>query len=139
MYIEIICGTYGYRPNPNEPRVIRKDSHSPAFELDDAEARRLIRLGVAKVVATSQQPEKVNDNPSEISEEEILDMGFNDMRKLANQYGLDTKGTKEELQERLIEAFVKGSDNTSDEMRNDEADDDGSSDMPPKFNAQDPV
>lgn len=55
MLVKIICGTYGYRPDPDEPRVIRKDEASPAFELDEKEAERLIGLGVAKAYGTQEQ------------------------------------------------------------------------------------
>lgn len=137
MLVKMICGTYGYRPNPDEVRVVRKDSNSPAFELDDTEAKRLIDLGVARAVATSQQPEIGDVDLSGMSETAIMSLEFNDMRKLAKNYGLDTKGTKEELRDRLLEALVESKVDTSDDSQDDE-EDDINNDLPPELSAQDP-
>ncbi|MCM1040429.1 MAG: hypothetical protein NC434_14015 [Ruminococcus sp.] len=117
MLVKIIRGTYGYRPNPDEVRVVRKDSHDPAFELDDKEAKRLISLGVAEKCSPVMSPDsKDNLNPPdtglpEMTAEDIESMEFNNLRKAAKAYGLDTKGSKEDLIMRLKERLISANSN----------------------------
>lgn len=135
MLVKIVCGTYGHRPNKNEPRVIRKDSESPAFELEDEEAKRIIALGVAKACNPQESYETEDVKLPHMTEDEIMSLDFNEMRKLAKEYGLDSKGTKEELLYRLKEVFLKESDSNEDDedvfMDEDE--------MPPQLEAQEPM
>lgn len=135
MLVKIICGSYGHRPNANEPRVIRKDSKSPAFELNDEEAKRIIALGIAKACGSDEVQESDDIELPRMTEEELMSLDFNEMRKLAREYGLDSKGTKEQLFSRLKTAFLK-----EDVFHEDDADvfvDE--EDAPPKLEAQEPV
>lgn len=138
MLVKIIRGTYGHRPNPEESRVLRKDSKSPAFELNDAEAERLIALEVAVACKTEEIAETKAVKISSMTEAEIMSLDFNDMRKLAKEHGLDTKGTKEELAFRLKEAFLK----KDSFEENEEGDEDifvDDEEIPPELEAQEPV
>ena len=128
MLVKIICGSYGHRPNADEPRVVRKDSKSLPFELNDEEAKRIIGLGIAEAC-------NPDDKLSQMTEEKLMSLDFNEMRKLAKEYGLDSKGTKEQLFVRLKEAFLKEDDSNGEDgdvfVDDEEA--------PPQFEAQEPV
>ena len=81
MLIRIISGTYGYRPMilasdgsvRMSPYVVPKTPRDPPIEVTDAEAERLVKLGVAEYVdglpekmsAVPPVPEKPEDNTSE--------------------------------------------------------------------------
>lgn len=142
MLVKIIRGAYGHRPNPYETRIVLKNSKSPAFELEDEEAKRLIGLGVAKKCADSGSSDDTGSYGFSgyplMSEEELADLDFNEMRKLAKQYGLNSKGTKEELFCRLKEAFVDENE-VQDEDELDEDTDLDEDDMPPELDAQEPL
>lgn len=141
MKIKIICGTYGHRPDPNESRVVRKDSSSAPFEVADDEARRLVFLGVAEICDKAASGDAVPDYVSlgGISAEQIMNMEYNQMKKLAKGCGIDAKGTKDELRERLLDALDSGSagedyDEISDDADQDSAGADG--EEPPELTAQ---
>lgn len=53
MRVRIIQGTYGY---PNGKYPVAKTPNDPPFELDDAMAARLLRLGVAVAVPDEAPP-----------------------------------------------------------------------------------
>ncbi|MCM1388080.1 MAG: hypothetical protein NC231_12190 [Bacillus sp. (in: Bacteria)] len=135
MLVKIIRGTYGHRPDKNEPRIVKKDKDSPAFELDDKEALRLIALGVAETSASGKMPETEDIESEQMTEKYIMSLEFNDLRKLAKEKGLDSKGTKEELTNRLKAAFLKD-DAEEDDAEDVFADDD---EVPPELEAQEPV
>lgn len=143
MLVKIINGTYGHRPNPDETRVVRKDSQSPAFELNDEEAKRLISLGVAERCDTEMKTGLNAASSTELpgmTAEDIESMEFNDLRKVAKSYGLNTKGTKEELILRLKTSLFpeNGEDDAPDEIEDGGSDDD-SGETIPEFDAQEPV
>ena len=135
MLVKIICGSYGHRPNANEPRVIRKDSDSPAFELNDEEAKRIIDLGIAEACSFGGVQESDGIELPQMTEEELMSLDFNEMRKLAREYGLDSKGTKDQLLARLKEAFLK--EDASNEDDGDVFVDE--EDAPPQLEAREPV
>lgn len=62
MRIKIISGIYGLNEGG---RVKPKTSYDESFEVDDAEAERLIALGVAKIVASAvENPANSEDDSS---------------------------------------------------------------------------
>lgn len=146
MKIKIICGTYGHRPNPNESRVVRKDKSSEPFEVADDEARRLVSLGVAEICDKAVSSDVVPDHVSlgGISAEQIMNMEYNQMKKLAKGCSIDAKGKKDELQERLLDALDSGSareddDDGQDDEESDDADQDSTGtegEEPPELTAQ---
>lgn len=105
MKVKIIRGTYGHRPVKEESRIVRKDSTCPPFDLDDKEAQRLIELGVAEACDATIQLGGLEDNSDKgnVSKEQIMIMEYLDMKKIAKELGINTKGNKEELRERLIQ------------------------------------
>lgn len=57
--IKIINGTYGFRPSPSVVEL--KSSRDPAFSVDDAEADRLVAMGVASFAGAGVDPATVAD------------------------------------------------------------------------------
>ncbi len=55
--IKIINGTYGFRPSPSVVEL--KNSRDPAFSVDDAEADRLVAMGVASFAGADTDPATV--------------------------------------------------------------------------------
>lgn len=55
--IIIINGTYGFRPQPGI--VESKSPRDPAFSVDDAEADRLVAMGVASLAGADKDPEDI--------------------------------------------------------------------------------
>lgn len=133
MLVKIIRGSYGHRPDENESRVVRKDSKSPVFELRDEEAKRIIALGIAKASNPEDALDIRNMEMPQMTAAEIMSMDFKDMRKLAKEYGLDSKGTKEELSIRLKGALLKENVSKEDDVFVDEDEE------PPRLEAQEPV
>lgn len=72
--VKIIGTTYGHH---NNGRIEPKDEKSAPFMLDDAEAERLVSLGVAEIieerVATSKNDEDAEDKGENIPEDENRD------------------------------------------------------------------
>lgn len=118
MLIKIIRGTYGYTNKYG--RIEPKNKNDAAFEVPDAEGRRLILMQVAEEVTSINQKKeteerekafkepqvKATEELKESSEEEAKnkpyeEMSYNSLKHLAKERGLDTTGTKKDLIERL--------------------------------------
>lgn len=106
MIIKILSGTYGYRDEAGT--ILPKSAKSAPFKVDDKEANRLIRLGIAvEAVATSQQKpileddEDKNDHQDD-SEKTVEKMNKPELVKLAKEMGLESSGGKEELIGRIL-------------------------------------
>jgi LAS superfamily LD-carboxypeptidase LdcB len=118
MLIKIIRGTYGYTNKYG--RIEPKNKNDAAFEVADAEGRRLILMKVAEEVTSLNQKRETKESekapaepqaktleePKESSEEEAEDkpyeeMAYNNLKHLAKERGLDTTGTKKDLIARL--------------------------------------
>lgn len=128
MKIHITRGIYGYRKNGN---VVEKTKNDPPFEVDDEEGNRLISLLVAEYadnagkasesVMSMKKAEK--DNPcgesGDMSKEDLENLSKEELYRLAEEYGVKKNGSKADLVERLIEAFLiaeKGEHIEDDEM-----------------------
>lgn len=92
MVIKIISGTYGYNTGIS---IIPKTSSDEPFELDDAKASRLIKLGVAVAVEAEKPAKKENT---------LEDLEYNELKKMAKEYGIKAAGKKEELIEAIMQA-----------------------------------
>jgi hypothetical protein len=115
MKIRIIQGVYGFvnKAGSIEP----KSSKDGIFEINDAEGKRLITLGVAEkgdekvetatkeAVATEKVAEKAITEEEEKPEAEEIqsyeDMAYNDLKHLAKERGVDPMGKKEDIIARL--------------------------------------
>lgn len=112
LTVKIKSGAYGLNTGD---RVITKDRMSEPFSLDDAEAKRLVSLGVAEIitegVATGGNGEKTNPpsvNPSNdengsngenegenditghLDAEQLEEMTIKELKALATDMGIDT-------------------------------------------------
>ncbi len=137
--IKIVVGTYGYRKDSTSPiEAINKNSEP--IEVEDAEAERLVGLGVAKYV----------DNTSESVIKGHLDVGqfdnwsIKELQKLAKDMGLKANGSKAELIARITaeEVEVPAEDDTDGEEPEGNTDGEASegddNEKPPVLDAADP-
>ena len=121
MMIKMTRGYYGYR---NGKIVDLKDVNSPAFDVDEKEAKRLIGLGVAKAVDEddSIKTDESTDSDSVITghltEEQLNELSYPELKKLCNEMGVSAVGKKNELIERLVEVEV----NADEESRVEDSD-----------------
>jgi len=154
-YIKIIRGTYGYKPNGS--RILApKTRNDPPFEVPEAEAKRLVELGVAayasvQTVAIQPVVPAVVDTQKP---EYDASTNANTLKALMKAAGLVMKVgmTKEDMVSALDEFYGvredhqdedDGDENEDDEdgEDDDESDDDGTDedDKPPPLGAEDPV
>ena len=98
MLIRIIQTTYGYRPIlPDGKRshyVIPVRRGDAPIEVEQAEAERLLSLGVAEEVTektqTVQKPVETIPAPVEPEEVNLEDMSFNELKAHAQSLGIET-------------------------------------------------
>lgn len=153
--IRIISGGYGYKTNGINKL---KDRNSEPFFVEEAEANRLISLGVAQIVNTDVATPKNHDydtgagiNLSEnengengenetdngmdendtdltahLSKEQLLEMTNKDLKKLAEDMGIDT--SKMKVKKDYIDAIIEVDVYISDD-----------GDEPPVLNTEEPV
>lgn len=128
------CGI-SYNDEHGTKRHALKTPEDGPFMCDEAQAERLVRLGVAAYV-TTKEPDKTEDgsdqDPGEtpdtqtghLSAEDLEKWDFNDLRKLAADMGLKPEGKKKADYIAAIAAakVTAGDDNTEDGSR-DEGDD----------------
>lgn len=123
MKIKIIRGIYGHRENG---RVVEKTSAHAPFEVDENEGERLMKLGVAKKAGVSAKPDTQAEGPAEdhndegakeqgtghLSRESLETMKIGELRKLAEDMGLEKSGSRDDLIDRIAEAefFVEEED-----------------------------
>ena len=84
--IRIIAGTYGFKPKGSS-RIIGKDSQSEPFEVENAEAERLIRLGVAEIVSLREAEKPCKDDDES-------NMSFAQLKARAAELGVDISGIR---------------------------------------------
>ena len=151
LTVKIKSGAYGLNTGD---RVITKDRMSEPFSLDDAEAKRLVSLGVAEIitegVATGGNGEKTNPpsvNPSKDGngsngeneggnknitlsrEEELKEMTNKELKALADGMGIDT--SKMKVKAEYIQAIVA--------VESSASDDDENGENPPNISPEAPV
>ena len=131
--IKMTRGYYGYR---NGKIVDLKDVNSPAFDVNENEAKRLIGLGVAKAVDEDEEDvtkadtdedgaiksDEITDSDSidtgHLTEEQLNELSYPELKKLCNEMGVSAVGKKNELIERLVEVEV----NADEESRVEDSD-----------------
>lgn len=160
--IKIVVGTYGYRKDETSP-VDLIDKNSKPIEVPNEEAARLIELGVAEEVVEGAEVKTATPTPEpefegtatpapdtamvtgHLDAESLKEYSYNDLKRLAKELGLSTKGKTEELIERIAAANVQApaeddgpeteDDEPSPDATNDEEADD---EKPPVLTAVDP-
>ena len=110
--VRVIKGTYGYR---NANGVVKpKNAKSGIFSLDDAEAERLVALGVAETVATAPiapsaepQGDSLEEDVNEYKPDYSVATPVAELRKIAKTAGISfpVGMTKEEMVRKLDEIF----------------------------------
>ena len=96
--IKITIGIYGYR---NKNGILEpKNTESPAFSLTEDQEERLVKRGVA--VYVDSEKEEVAQAQQETLEEQLENMNFNDLKKLAKEKGIE-QGKKEEMIAAILE------------------------------------
>lgn len=126
LTVKIISGTYGCKI---KGRIVPKDLTSEPFELENAEAERLVSLGVAEIitegVATGGNGEETNPpsvNPADdengsngenegenditghLDAEQLKEMTIKELKALAEDMGIDTGKFK--VKDDYIQAIV---------------------------------
>ena len=116
LTVKIISGTYGCKI---KGRIVPKDRTSEPFSLDDAEAKRLVSLGVAKIITkdvatggngketnppsanpsndendSNGEKEGDNDNVGHLDAEQLKEMTNKALKALAKDMGIDTSKMK---------------------------------------------
>lgn len=125
MKIQIISGTYGLRVNSYT--VSRKTPDDPPFDVSDDEAKRLVGLGVARIVEkipTQEEPDETQPDNTETTEElpaYSADMKLAELKEVAAAYGVDASKAKSKAE---VIALIEGSQETD---QNDE--------LPPEISA----
>lgn len=148
--IRVIQGGCGisYKDEHGTARHTLKTPEHGAFECDDAQAARLVRLGVAAYVTEQQATTEPSEDPAANSKEpgqtpgsesekltghldaaELESWEYNELKKLAADMGVTPKGKKKAD---LIDAIVAVEVELGDEVNPDNEDD------LPDLNAADP-
>lgn len=148
--IRVIQGGCGisYKDEHGTARHTLKTPEHGAFECDDAQAARLVRLGVAAYVTEQQATTESSEDPAADSErpeqttgsepekatghldrEQLESMDYNELKKLAADMGVKATGKKKAD---LIDAIAAVEVELSDEVDPDNEDD------LPDLNAADP-
>ncbi len=112
LTVKIISGTYGCKI---KGRIVPKDLTSEPFELEDAEAERLVSLGVAEIITegvatggngketnppsvnpaddengSNGENEGENDITGHLDAEQLEEMTIKELKALAEDMGIDT-------------------------------------------------
>ena len=125
------CGIVYKDAHGTARHALRTPEHGP-FECDDAQAARLVRLGVATYVVTPQQaapepqqaPEQKPGSEPEattghLDREQLESMDYNELKKLAAEMGAAPTGKKKAD---LIDAIVAAEVEPGDEVDPDDED-----------------
>ena len=148
--IRMIFGSYGL---PDGKRGVKLIDCGQTCEVDDAEAERLVALGVAApVVATPQEPQAETgtgekntpapETPQEplsgsLDPEQLSTMTKANLKKLAEDMGLDTSGCNVKADFVALIAAEEFPVDPEDDDEDEDAVDDG--DTPPDLGAEAPV
>ena len=110
MLIKIISGTYGYRPTlPNgkrSPYLLPVNRDSQPIEVDAAEAKRLIELGVVEAVDAVNAPAEPQKGPEDAGTAYSVEMTQSELRAAMDAAGLpyDKRTTQKQMVEALTAA-----------------------------------
>ena len=99
MIVEILCGGYGCPTKTGVHTV----AHGERCEVSDAEAARLIGLGVAKCAFSAPTAPENGSETAHLDPDQLHDMTVANLKKLAADMGIDTKQLK--TKDALIQAI----------------------------------
>lgn len=127
----ITVGTYGYRTDKDGPVIPVSHKEGKPIELLDAEADRIVGLGIAKYA----NGKAVEEQEGNLDPDDLSTYAYNDLKKLAKEMGLSASGSKEELIKRISDEKViipSDADAVVDETENDD------NEEPPVLEAAEP-
>ena len=107
----VICGGKIFRENDT-------------FEVDDVVAKSLIERGYVKEVTNTDTEDEAELKTGYLDKNELEEMSYSELRRLAAQMGLDATGKKTDLIERISGEEVTVGDETEAEDEAEEADGD---------------
>lgn len=107
--VRIIFGTYGYHDGYS---IDAKTRNSEPFELDDAEAERIVSLGVAEYTDEANDIAVATPASDNNAHEYSVNSSVSDLRALAKSVGITFKigTTKEDMVAALDEYFKNDED-----------------------------
>lgn len=127
--IKVTRGTCGikYTDAKGLTKYESKTAADGAFELDEAQAERLVSLGVAKYAKTTEENVNAAETPEEADEDEKLtvhldadqlgEMSYDELKKLAADMGVTPKGKKkDDYIEAICAAEVEAGEEDEDEL-----------------------
>lgn len=120
--VKIINGTYGYRP-AGSTHPVPKNTSSPPFKVEDAEAARLVKLKVAEY---ADKPDAENNSTADISGAE----------KPAPSAGEPVGERKNEGEGDNLPEDKIGAENTENGYINSDGDDENENVATPEYNAE---
>ena len=104
MKVRMVRGYYGLR---NGKISEMKDINSPAFDVDDMEAERIIGLGIAKAVSDDMKETEEYMVTGHLTEEQLREMPYSRLKQLCKELGVSAVGKQDELIERLVAVEVQ--------------------------------
>lgn len=138
MMVKITRGYYGHR---NGRIVELKDVNTPAFEVQEEEAKRIIGLGIAKAdVVSEDEQEHINESGNvtgHLTEEQLRELPYSRLKKLCKEMGVSAAGKQDELIARLLEVEVEVTDQ-DEEKEVAETDESDNEECPPMLTPAEP-
>lgn len=129
MTIKVTRGTCGikYTDAKGITKYDTKTAADGAFDIDEAQAERLVSLGVAKYATTTEENVKAAEKAEEADEDEKLtghldadqlgEMSYDELKKLAADMGVTPKGKKkDDYIEAICAAEVEAGEEDEDEL-----------------------
>lgn len=105
MKVKITRGYYGYH---NGKASELKDINSPAFEVNEEEAERIIGLGIAKAVSVTNSNAPDGDMiTGRLTEEQLRTLPYSKLKQLCKELGVSAVGKQEELIARIVAMEVQ--------------------------------
>lgn len=142
--VRIVKGIYGYKNTDGviEPKTCKDEP----FSLTEEQEERLVSKGVAEYVevAPVQPQEDANKNEKKaegpgqemikghLEREQLMGMGYNDLKKLAKEMGIPATGSKDELVGKIAEEEIEY------HAEYDEEEDGVGDEEPPVLNPEEP-
>lgn len=104
--IKIIAGSYGHRPEGSKSVTLITKQHPP-IDVSDAEAERLIALGVAVIVENDIPLTRPEEMPDKTLPEYSMKNKADELKALMDQYGLpyEDSTTKQQMVDALDAFF----------------------------------
>lgn len=128
VLVKIVKGTYGHKVGV---AVVGRTTRDEAFLLDEEKAKRLVSLGVAVVIAQTQEPSASGEDNEDGNDPDMptAEMSVKQLNKFAEPFGITYKtGTKKtDFLEQILTKMAEAEEEN------------GENEPPPSFNLEDLV